>query len=308
MHAALSKSLAYLNGNFLPAAEAKLEIFDLAVVQGATVSEMTRTFGQKLFRLEDHLERLFNSLRLVGLEIAITLDELARISQKLVEHNAALAGNGTEVALVHFVSAGEHAMYAGRPIRPGPTVCAHTFPLRFEMWAKKFREGVHLVTPAVRQVPAKCVDPRIKCRSRMHYYLADREARAINPDAVALLLDLEGHVTETNGANFLMVRDGGLVSPPPAKTLAGVSRAMVKQLAARLGIGFSESDQTVDGVLQADEAMLSGTPYCLLPVTRINGTTIGDGRPGNNFQRLIAAWSDEVGIDIARQIGSIDGG
>ncbi|HJT33982.1 MAG TPA: aminotransferase class IV, partial [Pirellulales bacterium] len=234
--------------------------------------------------------------------------EMSRISQELVEHNAAVAGDGGELALVHFVSAGEHAMYAARPARPGPTACAHTFPLRFERWAKQFREGVHVVTPAVRQIPPQCVDPRIKCRSRMHYYLADRQARAVDPEAVALLLDLDGHVTETNGANFLMVRGGGLVSPPSAKTLAGVSRATVLQLAARLGIGFSEVDLTVDDVLQADEAMLSGTPYCLLPVTRINSKQIGDGRPGKAFQRLIAAWSDEVGIDIALQIGSIDGG
>lgn len=304
MHIALSKSLVYLNGQLLPAAEAKLEIFDLAIVQGATVSEMTRTFGQKLFRLEDHLQRLTNSLRLAGIGSELSLDDLARISRELVEHNAAIAGKATELALVHFISAGEHAMYAERPVRSGPTVCAHTFPLRFETWAKKFREGAHVVTPTVRQVPPECVDPRIKCRSRMHYYRADREARAADPDAVALLLDLAGYVTETNGANFLIAERGRLVTPPSPKTLAGVSRAVVRELAAGLGIDFSERDLTVDDVEKADEALLSGTPYCLLPVTRINGKAIGYGRPSEVFHRLIAAWSDEVGTDIARQLGA----
>ena len=300
----MPKALVYLNGQLLLAAEAKLEIFDLAIVQGATVSEMTRTFGQKLFRLEDHLQRLTNSLRLAGIGSELSLDDLARISRELVEHNAAIAGKATELALVHFVSAGEHALYAGRPVRSGPTVCAHTFPLRFETWAKKFREGAHVVTPTVRQVPPECVDPRIKCRSRMHYYLADREARAADRDAVALLLDLAGHVTETNGANFLIVERGRLVTPPSPKTLAGVSRAVVKELAAGLGIDFSERDLTVGDVEKADEALLSGTPYCLLPVTRINGKAIGYGRPGEVFHRLIAVWSDEVGTDIARQLGA----
>lgn len=300
----MPKALVYLNGQLLLAAEAKLEIFDLAIVQGATVSEMTRTFGQKLFRLEDHLQRLTNSLRLAGIGSELSLDDLARISRELVEHNAAIAGKATELALVHFVSAGEHALYAGRPVRSGPTVCAHTFPLRFETWAKKFREGAHVVTPTVRQVPPECVDPRIKCRSRMHYYLADREARAADRDAVALLLDLAGHVTETNGANFLIVERGRLVTPPSPKTLAGVSRAVVKELAAGLGIDFSERDLTVGDVEKADEALLSGTPYCLLPVTRINGKAIGYGRPGEVFHRLIADWSDEVGTDIARQLGA----
>lgn len=299
---AVNEPLVYLNGQFLPADEAKLEIFDLAVVQGATVSEMTRTFGQKLFRLEDHLQRLFDSLRAVCFEIGLTIDELAGISRELVGHNATIAGEATELALVHFVSAGEHAMYAGRQARPGPTICAHTFPLNFEIWAKKFREGVHVVTPHVRQVPPACVDPRIKCRSRMHYYLADREARAVDPEAVALLLDLDGHVTETNGANFLIAERGGLVTPPFDKTLAGVSRAVVSELAGRLGIGFAERNLTVDDVLRADEAMLSGTPYCLLPVTRIDGQTIGGGGPREIFQDLIAAWGREVDTDIARQM------
>ncbi|HEX5444675.1 MAG TPA: aminotransferase class IV, partial [Pirellulales bacterium] len=215
-------SLVYLNGQLIPSADARLEIYDRAIVQGATVSEMTRTFGQKLFRLEDHLRRLWNSLSAVGLEIGLTLDELAGVSYELVTHNAAIAGEATELGLIHFVSAGEHGMYAGPPVRPGPTVCAHTFPLRLETWAKKFREGVHVVTPEVRQIPPECVDPQIKCRSRMHYYLADRQARAVDPEAVALLLDLQGYITETNGANFLLVEGGRLVTPPFAKTLAGV--------------------------------------------------------------------------------------
>ena len=298
--------LVFLNGQFLPASNAQLPVFDLAVVQGATVSEMTRTFGQKLFRLEDHLRRLFNSLHHVGMEIGLTLDELIRVSQELVAHNAAIAGEAAELALVHFVSAGEHGMYADRPVRPGPTVCAHTFPLRFEMWTKKLREGVHVVTPAVRQIPPECVDPQIKCRSRMHYYLADCQARAVDSEAVALLLDLNGHVTETNGANFLIVERGALVSPPLEKTLAGISRTMVIELAARLKVRFGQRELTVDDILQADEALLTGTPYCLLPVTRLNGRSIANGRPGAVFQRFVEAWSREVGIDIARQLSGDD--
>lgn len=299
---AVMEPLVYLNGQFMPSADARLEVFDLAIVQGATVSEMTRTFRQNLFRLEEHLRRLWNSLGVVGLEIGLTLAELARISQELVARNAAVVGEQTELALVHFVSAGEHGMYAGRPVRSGPTVCAHTFPLRFETWSKKFREGVHVVTPAVRQVPPECIDPQIKCRSRMHYYLADRQARAADPEAVALLLGLDGHVTETNGANFLVVERGTLVSPPLEKTLPGVSRAVVIELADRLGVRFCQRELTVDDVLQADEALLSGTPYCLLPVTRLNGKPIGEGCPGASFRRLVEAWSREVGVDIAGQL------
>jgi hypothetical protein len=136
----------------------------------------------------------------------------------------------------------------------------------------------------------------------MHYYLADREARLVDPDAFALMLDLAGNVTETNTANFLLVERGTIVSPPTAYTLPGISRATVIELAARLGIPFAERDVQVHSAMNADEAFLSSTPYCLMPVTKINGAPIGDGRPGPVVRRLLAAWSEEVGLDIEKQI------
>jgi branched-chain amino acid aminotransferase len=299
----MSESLVYLNGQLLPASAARLPIYDLAIVQGATVSEMTRTFRQQLFRLDDHIERLFSSLAYVGFDLAVTRQELAAVSHELVEHNAAGAGRGAELALVHFVSAAEHAMYAGHEVRSGPTVCAHTFPLRFSTWAKKFREGVRVITPAIRQLPPECVDPHIKHRSRLHYYLAERQARDADAEAVALLLDTNGHITETNGANFLMVEHGRLVSPRFEKTLAGISRKVVLELAERLALGVVERDLTVADVLVANEAFLTGTPYCMLPIATINGQPIGAGGRGPLFERLISAWSQDVGLDIAAQIG-----
>ena len=103
----------------------------------------------------------------------------------------------------------------------------HTFPLPFELWAEKLLSGIHLVTPSIRHVPPQCYDPKMKCRSRMHYYLADQQARLVDRDAAALLLDLAGNVTETGAANFLIVEDGTIVSPSLRNTLPGVSRATV---------------------------------------------------------------------------------
>lgn len=303
----MPESLVYLNGQMIPASQAGLAIFDMGVVLGATVTEMTRTFRHQPFRLEDHLERLFRSLRYVRFKVEISRDELAAASRKLVEHNAALLPEGAELGLVHFVTAGEVAMYAatsGRAARTSATVCAHTFPLAWEMWAKKMREGTHLVTPSIRHVPPQCFDPKMKYRSRMHYYLADQEAQLVDPNASALLLDLEGNVTETSGANFLMVEGGKIVSPTLRNTLPGISRKTVIELAAQLGIEFIERDFQVYNVVNADEAFLASTPFCVLPVTKINGLAIGDGKPGPIFHKLIAAWSQKVGVDIVEQIVS----
>lgn len=304
----MSEPLAFLNGRLLPASQAHLTVYDAGVVLGATVTELVRTFRKEPFRLEDHLARLGHSLHYVRFDIGMTLGELGRTVRELVAHNAALLGPDDELGTVIFVTAGEYPTYAGGAagsVRTTPTVCAHTFPLPFELWAKKVQSGIHLVTPSIRHVPPQCYDPKMKCRSRMHYYLADQQARLVDGDAAALLLDLDGNVTETGAANFLIVDEGTIVSPSLRNTLPGVSRQTVIELAAKLGIPFAVRDFQAFDAINAAEAFLASTPYCLMPVTKINGTPIGDGRPGPVYSKLAAAWSDRVGLDIVRQV--IDG-
>jgi branched-subunit amino acid aminotransferase/4-amino-4-deoxychorismate lyase len=301
----MNESLVYLNGQMKPASQAHLAIYDAGIVMGATVTEMTRTFHRKLFRLDDHLDRLFRSLRYVRIDIGLNKEELATISNELIAHNSKLLNEGDELGLIHFVTPGEYKTYAGSagvPPRTTPTVCVHTFPLPFELWSAKMQAGAHVVTPSIRHVPPQCYDPKMKYRSRMHYYLADKEAQLADPDAVALLLDLDGNVTETSGANFLLVERGTIVSPTLRNTLPGISRATVIELAAKLDILFVERDIQVFSVINADEAFLASTPYCLMPVTRINGVAIGDARPGPTFRRLLDAWNEMVGLDISAQI------
>jgi branched-chain amino acid aminotransferase len=146
------------------------------------------------------------------------------------------------------------------------------------------------------------VDPKIKCRSRMHWWLADQETHLVDPRGVSLCLDLEGNVAETSGANFLIVKDGTVVSPSPRHILRGISLETVIELCGKLGIPFAERDFQVYDVVNADEAMLATTPYCLAPATMINGLPIGTGRPGKTFARLIAAWSERVEVDIVGQV------
>jgi branched-chain amino acid aminotransferase len=298
----MNEPFVYWNGQFVPASQARLALWDAGVVQGATVAEMTRTFRKQLFRLDDHLARLLRGLHITNMNIGLSKEELSALSRELLDHNARLFDDNTEFGLVHFVTAGEYGMYALRPPRREPTICVHTFALPLTQWARPMKQGVHLLTPSIRQVPPQCWDANMKCRSRMHYYLAEQEVHARDPDAWALLLDLNGNVTETNSGNFLMVEDGVLVSPPTDYTLSGVSRAMVLELAEELGIPFRARDIPLSDALKAEEAFLSSTSYCLLPVTQLNDVRIGDGRPGPFHRRLLRAWSQRVGVDIERQI------
>src|SRR5262249_9750686 len=165
----------------------------------------------------------------------------------------------------------------------------HTFPLPFARYAPLFREGARLVIPPTRHVPAACLDPRVKQRSRLHWWLAGREARRTDPGAWALLLDLDGHVTETAAANFLIVRDGTVLSPPRSAVLEGISLRVTRELCHDLGIPFAERPLTVADCRAADEAMLTGTAFCLAGVHQLDDKALRC--PGPVTDALTVAWT-----------------
>ncbi len=292
---------AYLHGRFLPASQATLSLVDAGFVLGATITEQLRTFRGQLFRLDDHLARLERSLELVGIDPGLTRRQLAEVGRELVAHNHRLVEPGDDLGLSIFVTPGLYASYA-LPEPARPTVCLHTYALPFRLWAAKYEEGQALAISDVCQVPAQCWSPELKCRSRMHYYLADQRAAESDPGARAVLLDLNGYVTETSTANVLIYRAAeGLVSVPHHKVLHGISMSVLTELAETLGIAASQRELTPDDLATAEEVLLASTPFCLLPATRLAGRPIGAGRPGPVFQRLLAAWSERVGLDIAAQ-------
>ncbi len=298
----MNEPLAYLNGCYLPFSQAAISVTDGGFVQGVTVAEQLRTFGGKLFRLEQHLARLARSLAIVGIELEMPTEKLGEIARELAAKNHALLEPGDDLGLSMFVTPGPYSTFAASGAAPGPTVGMHTYPLPFHLWHEKYERGESLVVTDVMQVPSNCWPTELKCRSRMHYYLADKQARQIEPGARALMLEEHGFVTEASTANILVYyRDVGLVSPPKEMILPGVSAAVVEELAGKLGIPFSFRPLTVDDVAAADEALLCSTSPCIWPVTRLNSQPIGSGKQREIARRLLAAWSELVGVDIAAQ-------
>ncbi len=303
-----SLPIAYLNGRFLAQTDAHLTLHDAGFVWGATVTDLCRTFAHRPFRLADHIRRFRRSCELAYIPLTVSDDELSAIVERLVAHNAhpepyAPGSQGGDLAVVFFATPGPVGYYLGEPGGPGdgpPTLGVHTFPLPFPRYQRLIRDGAVLVTPAVRHLPADCVDPRIKQRSRLSGWIADHEARRIEPGASALLLDADGFVTETVAANFLIVRDGTIISPPREAILNGVSLQVVEELCRDLGVPFEERRLTVEDCRGADEAMLAGTSHCLAGVRRIAGADLH--MPGPVRRRLLDEWSRRVGVDIERQI------
>ncbi|MEO7653574.1 MAG: aminotransferase class IV [Bryobacteraceae bacterium] len=301
----MTEPLVFLTGKFLPASQAKLNLYDLGIVLGATFTEMTRTFRHRPFRAEEHVERLYRSLKYGGIELPHTEEEMVAITLRVIEHNCGLVDAGKDLGVVHFVTPGENLIYAGSAAASGPlnpTVCVHTFPLPFSAWRHLFTDGAHVVTPAIRHVPPQCLDPKTKNRSRLHWFLADNQTHLVDPKAITLLLDLDGNITECAGSNFVIVKDRQICSPTTRNILPGLSLKTIRELAPALGLGYIEKDLQPYDVINADEAWLTTTPYCMAPCTKINGIPIGTGRPGPVFQRVLAAWSERVELDIEDQI------
>ena len=182
----------YLNGEFIPESRAGLPITDAGVLYGHAVFEYTRTFNHAPFRLGEHLERLYASMRYAEIDCGLTLPEMERVTLETVERNRYLYEAGDDIGISHNVSNGPMAGFGPEP--PGgfrPTVLVYTWPLsrRSPEIAGVYKSGVDAVVTSQRTVPARLIDPKSKNRSRIHYALADLEARRVHPKAWALLMD-----------------------------------------------------------------------------------------------------------------------
>lgn len=303
----MSKPLAFINGELLPEDEAQLSFFDTGFVLGVTISEQMRTFHGELFRLDDHLDRMGKSLEYLEIQIGLTRDELASKARELTTHNHRLLKDGNDLGLVLFATPGPYRTIA-RTLNQVPTVGMHTYPLPFGLWADRYKLGQSVFVSSVQQVPAECWPRNIKCRSRLHYHLADREARKLDPQSRAILVDENNCILEATTANIVIYdKSEGFVVPPKEKILPGISLQMVKQLARDLNIRFSDRDIPHQELVGADEVMLTSTPWCLLPVVQVDSTIIGKGIPGPIYRRLLSAWSEAVGVNISAQAQTYDG-
>ncbi len=189
--------------------------------------------------------------------------------------------------------------------RTGPTVVIADFPLKWTVsgMGQLFAEGINAVIPSQRAIPASLLEPKVKNRSRMHYQIANIEVSQVKGDNNwALLVDPDGFIAEGTGDNFFIVSDGKVITPEPRNILRGVSREFIFDLCDELGLQWIEKNIEPYDVLNADEAFMTGTPFCMLPVVSLNGTRIGSGRPGPIFEELLSRWSAAVGLDIRAQI------
>lgn len=290
------QSQAYWNGEWVPTSQISIPIDDLGFSMGVTVVERLRTFGGQLFQAEKHLDRMRRSLEIVGWDADAVCDELRAALKSFIDRNREHMGKGDDWSVATFVTPGNS------PAGEKPTVCVHGNPLPFQAWADQFRTGLEAITVDVRELPANVWPTELKCRSRMHYYLADQEARQKQPGSRAILLDQDGLVCQGSTANVVAYfEDRGLVTPRRTKVLPGVTQDVLYDLADTVAIPTSEADLTTEEFASADEIYFVSTSICVLPVVRLDGKPINDGKPGPMHEQLITLFSEHVGVDIAQQ-------
>ena len=298
--------VVYFNGKLVPESEARISIYDSALMFGDMVFEMTRSFNKKQFKLREHLERLYVGLKILRIPITMTEAEMEKVCYETIEANETLFAVDDEHRLMIDISRGVLGIYQNiEGIHKGPNIIIADFPLRWTVtgMGELFDTGINAVITSQRAIPAHLLDPKIKNRSRVHYNMANIEASQVTgKNNWALLLDLDGFIAEGTGDNFFMVRKGEILTPEGRNILRGISRAYIFELADELGISCRESNLETYDVYTADEAFMTGTPFCILPVTSLNGAAIGDGKVGPVFTKLLSAWSKNMEVDIKGQI------
>ena len=298
--------VVYMNGKFVPENEAKISIYDSSLMFGDMVFEMTRSFNKKQFKLRDHLDRLYSSMKYVHIPLKMSIDEMEKACLETIEKNEPFFNDTDEHRLMINVSRGPLSIYS--EIFDGklePLVIISDFPLKWTVsgMGKLFDSGINAVIPSQRAIPSHLLDAKIKNRSRIHYMMANIEVSQLpGENNWPLLLDPDGFIAEGTGDNFFLVKDNVLYTPEPRNILRGISRKYIFDLAKELDIDCFEKNLELYDVVTADEAFMTGTPFCLLPVTKINGMLIKDGKRGNVTNSLLSKWSDAVGLNIEAQI------
>ena len=282
--------VVYINGEFVPKAEAKVSFFDHGYLYGDGVFEGVRVYNGRVFRLEPHVERLLFSAHALGFPLGdLTFDSVCRIIVETCRKND--HNNGyIRVNLTRGTGLGLDPSH----IDQNPNLSVATNQLRL-YHADLYETGLSMITCAMRVTPPDVIDPRIKCMGKyINNILAKMEANRVGAGE-GLMLNAQGHVAEATGDNIFIVKNGVIATPPPsAGCLKGVTRQVAWELAESMNVTVREETLTLYDVYTADECFLTGTGAEIIPAVSLDQRAIGNGKPGDITRRLIAAFRDHT--------------
>ena len=290
--------VSYLNGDWVPNTEFKIDAFDRGVINGDAIFDSVRTYQGKIFKFDRHVDRIGRSLKFSRLEHVATAERIGELMVEAVDRNIDQLPGAGDFAVWPFITrgSGPWAYKAG----PG-TVGVRIHPVDFARFADYFTLGTHGVIVRVKSYRSSQVEPKVKHYTRGNFAQAELEANDIVTDGWPILTDEEGNLTEGTINNVFVVSGGAIKTPADTSILQGVSRSVVFDLARQLGIPIEEEALQPYDLYTADESFVSFTGPGVLPMTHADRREIGDGEPGPITQQLLAAWSELVGLDVVDQ-------
>ncbi len=274
----------YLNDKFVPQEEAVVSVFDHGFLYGDGVYETLRAYRGWVFQFAEHLARLERSASRIQLHLPVSRERLAGLVRESLSRNQL-----QEAYLRITVSRGAGEIGLDPALCKSPTLVIITRP--FQPYPESlYTEGVSVIVAKTRRNLPEALPPQVKSLNFLNNILAKMEAKAAGAHE-ALMLNHRGDVTEGTTSNIFAVQGGRLRTPSvECGILEGITRGLVLQLASELGIPSEETRLTVEDLLRAEECFLTNTTQEVLPVTQVNGTRIGNGRPGEITRRLHASF------------------
>lgn len=261
--------------------EAKISIFDSSFRDGMSCFDSTGIWHRKIWRLEDHIDRIFRSAKYLGIEVPMSKAELNEICINTARANVETGNPANHLRIT--ITEGSKTMMANvdndafvsQPEKPDVIVYATQWNIP-QAW---YVRGMKLKTSALRRTPHECQEPKAKLSPYVNIHLAAKEAKAFGCDA-GLLLDIRGFVAEATGANFFIVVNGAVLTPPFNDALPGLGARTVFEVCKELGIKTAQQDITLYDVYNAEESFLTGSTSGVRPVVEVDARKIGNGVPG----------------------------
>jgi len=288
--------VAWFKGRLVPEAEARVSFRDFGFQVGDGVFDTARTVGHKPFMFAEHIARLYRSLGYVGIDPGLSPEAMLAATLDVLRANLALLGPDDDYWVTQWISRGERAEDR-LGVEGPPTVIIECSPLPFRHRAGGMRDGLDVVTPAgIRRTPPEAISPRMKSMSYANLLAGDHEVQRLRPGATSVLLDTRGCLAEGLGSNIFLVRNGEVLTPHERYVLGGLSRQTVMAIARDKGVALAEADIDLYDAYAAEEAFITSTSWCMVPVRTFNGRIVGAGTvPGPVTARLIAGYRERLG-------------
>jgi branched-chain amino acid aminotransferase len=280
----------YVDGKYYDGEDARVSVFDHGLLYGDGVFEGIRVYHGNVFKLKEHIRRLYQSANAIALEIPMREKEMEAAVLGTVEINGKQNGY---IRLI--VTRGKGALGLDPCSCKNPTIIIIVGDIQLYP-EELYTQGVKIVTASTRRIPPECLDPRIKSLNYLNNILAKIEARRSGATE-ALMLTKEGLVAECTADNIFIVKSGRLLTPHPCKgALDGITMRTVFEIAKAAGIECGEADISQYDLYTADECFITGTGAELVPVVDVDGRLIGNGKPGpltlsliKDFKSLVSA-------------------